>query len=173
MDVRVGGPAAAARRHHQEFDCEPDITGWEGIPRVELCMADYRACDWPAPLTQKDCSVARFMDGMNDTALLEYLELQPHEGCASFCNWAQLLERIGECRSSTLDRHLRSTVRSSSPSRISSHTSSLTRRSGSSSSQISTRRLAATSCKPAWRCDASACGSSSLAARSRSQAARA
>ena len=82
--------------HHQKFDSEPDITGWEGIPRVELCMTDYRACDWPAPLTQKDCSVAKFMDDMNEKALQDYATLC--EDKATCQDWEQLCKEIFKCK---------------------------------------------------------------------------
>ena len=57
--------------HHQSFDNEPDIdpNAWGRIPSVEKLVADYRRARWPTPLSQRDDSVARFMDDINDYIL--------------------------------------------------------------------------------------------------------
>lgn len=59
-------------------------------------MADYRACDWPAPLTQKDCSVAKFMDEMNEKVLKEYANLCEDE--ATYQDWEELRKEIVKCK---------------------------------------------------------------------------
>lgn len=57
--------------HHQSFDTEPDIDpdAWGRIPSVERLVADYRRARWPSPLSPRDDSVARFVDGINDYIL--------------------------------------------------------------------------------------------------------
>eukprot|EP00928_Gymnodinium_smaydae_P042732 TRINITY_DN28738_c0_g1_i1.p1 TRINITY_DN28738_c0_g1~~TRINITY_DN28738_c0_g1_i1.p1 ORF type:complete len:407 (+),score=63.38 TRINITY_DN28738_c0_g1_i1:143-1222(+) len=55
--------------HHQSFDTEPDLEGWE-IPSAEQVMVDYHACRFPSPLSMLDESVARAVDALNDGAVL-------------------------------------------------------------------------------------------------------
>ena len=43
--------------HHQAFDTEPDVQGWD-VPTAADTMLDYRECVWPAPLSMLDDSVA-------------------------------------------------------------------------------------------------------------------
>ncbi|KAH8058262.1 calcineurin-like phosphoesterase [Aureococcus anophagefferens] len=33
--------------HHQSWDTEPDVTGWENLPKAEQCMSDYYRCAFP------------------------------------------------------------------------------------------------------------------------------
>jgi len=59
--------------HHQSFDTEPDIDPncWGRIPSVEKLVADFRRARWPEPLSPRDDSVARWLDGINDYILGE------------------------------------------------------------------------------------------------------
>ena len=54
--------------HHQSFDTEPEVQGWE-VPAAADVMLDYRECVWPKPLSMLDDSVAIAVDQLNDSAL--------------------------------------------------------------------------------------------------------
>lgn len=51
--------------HHQSFDTEPDLQGWD-LPPVERVAADYDRCRFPRSLSMFDESVAKTVDAMND-----------------------------------------------------------------------------------------------------------
>lgn len=51
--------------HHQSFDTEPDVQGWE-IKAAADVMLDYRECAWPKPLSMFNDSVAAAVDATND-----------------------------------------------------------------------------------------------------------
>jgi len=55
--------------HHESFDTEPQIECWDGIPSARRVVSDYYRTTWPEPLSQKDDSVAEFLDGLNDIIL--------------------------------------------------------------------------------------------------------
>eukprot|EP00931_Biecheleriopsis_adriatica_P070045 TRINITY_DN43842_c0_g1_i1.p1 TRINITY_DN43842_c0_g1~~TRINITY_DN43842_c0_g1_i1.p1 ORF type:complete len:386 (+),score=69.12 TRINITY_DN43842_c0_g1_i1:36-1193(+) len=60
--------------HHQSWDTEPDLEGWE-IPAVSESMVDYHKCRWPPGTSMFDESAARRVDAMNDSeAVLKPLE---------------------------------------------------------------------------------------------------
>ena len=54
--------------HHQSFDTEPDIQGWN-VPPADHCMTDYRNCYFAPPLDMRNDSVARAVDQLNDRTL--------------------------------------------------------------------------------------------------------
>lgn len=62
--------------HHQSFDTEPDLQGWE-IPAIHDCMTDYRRCRFPTAVSMFDDSAAKAVDALNDDlGRLEGLELR-------------------------------------------------------------------------------------------------
>jgi len=60
--------------HHSSFDTEPPIECWGGIPDATKVMSDYRRTAWPAPLSSRDDSVARFVDGTS-SAIIFFITL--------------------------------------------------------------------------------------------------
>mgnify|MGYP006144851261 CR=1 FL=1 len=52
--------------YHAEWDKDPEIIGWEGIPAGDQCLMDFFVCEWPSPLSKRDDSLARHFDRMND-----------------------------------------------------------------------------------------------------------
>ena len=81
--------------HHQSFDTEPDIdpSCWGRIPSVEKLVADYRRARWPEPLSPRDESVARWVDGINDYLLGDRLSEFMNDG-APILTFSHFLPRI-------------------------------------------------------------------------------
>lgn len=52
--------------HHQSWDTEPEVEGWEGIPPAEVAMTDYHVSRWPPHLSMRTDSVAEAVDALND-----------------------------------------------------------------------------------------------------------
>eukprot|EP00656_Telonema_subtile_P018561 TRINITY_DN2004_c0_g1_i3.p1 TRINITY_DN2004_c0_g1~~TRINITY_DN2004_c0_g1_i3.p1 ORF type:complete len:420 (-),score=77.61 TRINITY_DN2004_c0_g1_i3:195-1454(-) len=83
--------------HHQSFDTEPDITGWDGIPRVEDAMVDYFRCVWPKHLNPSSDDVAAAVDQMNQP-VAEVLALAEGLPVVTFSHFVPLLELTPEKR---------------------------------------------------------------------------
>mmetsp|Transcript_31368 Transcript_31368/g.51904 ORF Transcript_31368/g.51904 Transcript_31368/m.51904 type:complete len:421 (-) Transcript_31368:159-1421(-) len=52
--------------HHQSFDTEPDLKGWNGVIPAEKMNMDYHRTRWPHNFSFMNESIAAFMDEFND-----------------------------------------------------------------------------------------------------------
>lgn len=51
--------------YHESFDTEQDITGLT-VPSLKMVCKDFHACRWSAALSDRDDSLARYFDAMNE-----------------------------------------------------------------------------------------------------------
>lgn len=84
--------------HHQSFDTEPDLQGWN-VPAAEQCMSDYRNCFFCPPLNMIDESVAQAVDQLNDSILSGAAQvLSLHEPLITFSHFLPRIELLPEKR---------------------------------------------------------------------------
>eukprot|EP00933_Yihiella_yeosuensis_P016160 TRINITY_DN13909_c0_g2_i2.p1 TRINITY_DN13909_c0_g2~~TRINITY_DN13909_c0_g2_i2.p1 ORF type:complete len:387 (-),score=55.38 TRINITY_DN13909_c0_g2_i2:194-1354(-) len=85
--------------HHQSFDTEPDLAGWQ-IPPVDQCMSDYVRCRFPAGTSMFDDSAAKRVDSINESkARFQFLRhRQEGETLVTFSHFLPRLELLLEKR---------------------------------------------------------------------------
>jgi len=85
--------------HHQSFDTEPDLEGWD-IPLVSECMTDFMRCRFPAGISMFDDAAARKVDSLNDSKarLADLKHRQAGEPLVTFSHFLPRLELLLEKR---------------------------------------------------------------------------
>ena len=83
--------------HHASFDTEPDVE--EALPEVSSVMNDFRFAKWPAPLSDRDESVAAWCDALNDDGWDEFLgSIERGDRVISFSHFLPRIELLPEKR---------------------------------------------------------------------------
>ncbi|KAK9705657.1 hypothetical protein RND81_07G074100 [Saponaria officinalis] len=80
--------------YHESFDMERDITG-PRIPSLEMVCKDFHVCKWPAELSERDDSLARFFDAMNEKHAHSVEEIQ--QNCKNIITFSHFVPRLDLC----------------------------------------------------------------------------
>ncbi|KAH9602192.1 hypothetical protein KSS87_000808 [Heliosperma pusillum] len=80
--------------YHESFDTEQDITG-PRIPSLEMVCKDFHVCRWPAELSWRDDSLARFFDAMNEKHAHNIEEIQ--QKCKNIITFSHFVPRLELC----------------------------------------------------------------------------
>lgn len=83
--------------HTQSFDTEPEVEGW-AIPTALEAMTDYRACEFPQPLSMLNDSVAAALDAMNDERTRSLSQRPATEPLVTFSHFLPRQELLPEKR---------------------------------------------------------------------------
>ncbi|CAK9059793.1 unnamed protein product [Durusdinium trenchii] len=85
--------------HHQSWDPEPDLEGWDLPTDPALCMADFSRCRFPPAVSMFDDSASRRVDALNDQLKLqEALVDRQDEPLVTFSHFLPRIELLLEKR---------------------------------------------------------------------------
>lgn len=80
--------------YHESFDKEQDLTGVR-VPSLEIACKDFHVCKWSAQLCDRDESLARYFDALNDKYANTVEEIQ--RKCRNVITFSHFVPRQDLC----------------------------------------------------------------------------